>query len=72
MLSDYHILYVRVYKGHLNILQPPKTPNKAIEKEARVQNNLQSSPKLQKSERPKRSRVAAKFVSPPATNGSEQ
>ncbi|KAF7400707.1 hypothetical protein HZH66_005891 [Vespula vulgaris] len=52
--------------------KPPKTPNKAIEKEARVQNNLQSSPKLQKSERPKRSRVAAKFVSPPATNGSEQ
>ncbi|XP_043669186.1 5'-3' exoribonuclease 1 isoform X2 [Vespula pensylvanica] len=52
--------------------KPPKTSNKTIEKEARVQNNLQSSPKLQKSERPKRSRVAAKFVSPPATNGSEQ
>ncbi|KAF7403530.1 hypothetical protein HZH68_006324 [Vespula germanica] len=52
--------------------KPPKTPNKTIEKDTRVQNNLQSSPKLQKSERPKRSRVAAKFVSPPATNGSEQ
>ncbi|XP_047351100.1 5'-3' exoribonuclease 1 isoform X1 [Vespa velutina] len=54
--------------------KPPKPSNvnKTVEKEVRVQNNLQSSPKLQKSERPKRSRVAAKFVSPPATNGSEQ
>lgn len=47
--------------------------NETTEKEiTRVQNNLQSLPKLQKSERPKRSRVAAKFLSPPATNGSER
>ncbi|KAK2584112.1 hypothetical protein KPH14_006553 [Odynerus spinipes] len=54
--------------------KPSKTQNlnKTTEKEVRLQNNSQSSPKLQKSERPKRSRVAAKFVSPPATNGSEQ
>ncbi|XP_043500398.1 5'-3' exoribonuclease 1 [Polistes fuscatus] len=54
--------------------KPPKTQsvNKTLEKEVRVQNNLQPSPKLPKSGRPKRSRVAAKFVSPPATNGSGQ
>ncbi|KAI4476699.1 hypothetical protein M0802_014829, partial [Mischocyttarus mexicanus] len=54
--------------------KPPKTQsvNKTIEKEVRVQNNSQPSPKLPKSGRPKRSRVAAKFVSPPATNGSGQ
>ncbi|XP_015189014.1 PREDICTED: 5'-3' exoribonuclease 1 isoform X2 [Polistes dominula] len=55
--------------------KPPKTQqnvNKTLEKEVRIQNNSQPSPKLPKSGRPKRSRVAAKFVSPPATNGSGQ